>query len=191
MLFFLWNTFLKVRKWLYRLTQSSCEPLHLPWHLYWFCAYTSVNCLNLKASVKWFTGVTVLLGCCKPVQHEISNQFYYPRALPSPKFLPCRRGLRKLWVPLNQPSLARKRQELRLESGFVWDRSSVREPHAPDQASSLRFSCSLCCFQPQETWWPQVSKHTRDRLSVPLQCCLCILVIYVLVYILCMQHISI
>lgn len=139
------------------------------------CLYPNAQseiCPNGKAFVKWFTGVTVLWGCYKTVKHEVSTLFYYPRALPSPKLLPCRQGLWEMRVPLNQPSLARKRQVLHVAGGSVRGRSGGGEPHTPDQASSLRFSCSLCGSQPQGTWRPQVSKHTQNRLSMLLRCCL-------------------
>lgn len=123
-------------------------------------------------------GVTLLWGCNKTVKPEISTLFYYPRAFPSSKLLPCCWRLWDMRIPLNQPSFSRKWQLLQLSGGSVWVRSSSGEPHAPDKASSLRFSCSLCGSQTQEPWWPQVSKHTENRLSMPLWCCLCRTVIY-------------
>lgn len=118
---------------------------------------------NVEAFAEWFTGVTVLWGCYKTVKHEISTLFYYPRALPSLILPPCWRGLQEMQLPLNQPGLARKQQVLHPAGGSLWGWTSGGEPHAPDQAGSLRFSCPLCGSQPQKTWWPQVSKHTQEE----------------------------
>lgn len=96
---------------------------------------------NVGPFTKWIRGVTLLWGCYKTVQHEISTLFHYPRALPSLKFLPCCWGLWEMRVPLNQPSADRKWPALHFAFGSVWNQSSCGEPHGPDQTSSSRFSC--------------------------------------------------
>lgn len=117
-----------------------------------------------------------------PVKHERSTLFYYRRALPAPKLLPCCWGLWAMWIPLNQPGIATKQQSLHLEAGSVQGWSSTGEPHAPDKASSLRFSCSLCGSHSTETRWTQVRKYTQIKLSELLWWCLCTIVIYSVVY---------
>ena len=130
--------------------------------------------------------MTVLWGSYKTVKCKNCTLFYHPRPLPSPKLLSCCQGLWDMRVLFHQPCLARKRQVLQLTGGSVWGRSSGGEPHTPGQASSLRFSCSLCGSRPQETWRSKVRKHTRNRLFQPLLHCLFrVFTIYVSVYSLC------
>lgn len=161
-------------------------------NLYWIvfvCLYSGAHTgisPNVGVFVKWFAGMTVLWGGYKTVKCENFTLFYHPRPLPSPKLPSHCRGLWDMRVLFHQPSLARKRQVLQLTGGSVWGWSSSGEPHTPDQASSLRFSCSHHGSHPQETWRPKVRKQTQNRLFQPvLHCLFRVFIIYVSVYWLC------
>lgn len=131
----------------------------------------------------------MLWGCYKIVNHEFSTLFYYLRTLPSFNPVTWSWGLWEMWLPLNEPSIAKKQHGLPASGGCVWGRPHGGEPHTADQACSTRFRRSLGDAAPQGTRRPQVSEHThllllcnttsplhwkkknRRHTSVPLKLC--------------------
>lgn len=103
----------------------------------------------------------MLWGCYKIVNHEFSTLFYYLRTLPSFNPVTWSWGLWEMWLPLNEPSIAKKQHGLPASGGCVWGRPRGGEPHTADQACSTRFRRSLGDAAPQGRRRPQVSEHTH------------------------------
>lgn len=118
---------------------------HPPWtFIVVFCLLVATVLLVLRPSptgfLKWLydEAVRTLSELMFPLC------FITPRTFPPAKRLPRCRGLWDVWIPLNQPSFARKQRILYLPSGRVRGRCRGGKPHPGDTACSLQFTSPLC-----------------------------------------------